>query len=77
MKPLRLPSALQRHLDATVADYVGSTDSQVDFTTPAGEPGLAGPDSVSWRVNIEKAADFDVHLDFSCDDAAAGNHRRD
>jgi len=50
MRPVRLPKLLQRHLDAAAASYLGSTDTTVDFTAPAGEPGLAGPDSVSWRI---------------------------
>jgi len=50
-KSLTLPRPLQGRLDAiaekAVAGYGGLN---FDFTQPAGEPALAGPDSVSWRV---------------------------
>ena len=49
--PIRLPFGLQAALERTLADYLRPPGAAaVDFTRPAGEPGLAAPDSVSWQV---------------------------
>lgn len=46
-----MASALRDHLDAVVRDYVRPEGAPAfDFGAPAGEPALAAPDSVSWRV---------------------------
>ena len=47
--PLRLP--LERGLDALVRRFMEHGDlAAVNFAEPRGEPALAEPDSVSWRV---------------------------
>jgi uncharacterized protein (DUF2236 family) len=51
MKSATLPRPLQAGLDAAAKGYAGAPGMpQVDFTAPKGEPALAAPDSVSWRV---------------------------
>lgn len=51
MKTATLPKPLQAGLDAAARGYAAAPDMpRVDFTAPVGEPALAGPDSVSWRV---------------------------
>lgn len=49
--PLPLPGSLSRHLDETARNLLQPSDAPfVDFATPAGEPALTAPDSVSWQV---------------------------
>ena len=49
--PLTLPRPLQRRIEATAAALLHPPGGPpVDFATPAGEPALAAPDSVAWRV---------------------------
>ena len=51
MRPvIRLPSALQRHLDRTIGALFNSQQIRVDFTRPLREEALIGADSVSWRI---------------------------
>lgn len=51
MKTATLPRPLQAGLDAAARGYAGAPGMpQVDFTAPKGEPALATPESVSWRV---------------------------
>ncbi len=52
MKPTAatLPRAIQTRLDAIAEKAVASYGMNFDFTRPEGEPALAAPDSVSWRV---------------------------
>lgn len=51
MKTTTLPKPLQSGLDAAARGYAAAPGMpSVDFTTPVGEPALAAPDSVSWRV---------------------------
>ena len=50
-----LKSTLRRgvedHLDRAAQSYLGDKAlARFDFTAPAGEPALSGPDSVSWRI---------------------------
>jgi uncharacterized protein (DUF2236 family) len=47
-----LSTLVTRRLDALLRDQLGDAGeySRLDFTTPAGEAALAGPDSVSWRL---------------------------
>src|ERR1700726_2473123 len=48
---IRLPGALQRRLDATIAALVSTAQRPtVDFSQPLSEEALVGPDSVSWRI---------------------------
>lgn len=44
-----LPGLVGRPIDAAARRMLSATGA-VDFTQPAGEPALVGPDSVSWRV---------------------------
>jgi uncharacterized protein (DUF2236 family) len=49
--PFVLPWPLQRSLEAATRALLDPGDqSSVDFSRPAGEPALASPASVSWRV---------------------------
>lgn len=49
--PLPLPAALSNRLDDTARDLLQPPGAPAfDFTSPAGEPGLIGPGSVSWLV---------------------------
>lgn len=48
-RPLTLPGPAQAWLEHRLRDGLGQ-GPDVDFTVPRGEPALAGPDSVSWRV---------------------------
>jgi uncharacterized protein (DUF2236 family) len=55
MTPLRsaiiLPPPLQRRLEAAAGNFIHpDSGPEVDFGTPAGEPALMAPDSVSWQV---------------------------
>jgi len=48
---ITLPSPLQRRLEATARGFLHADRGiDADFSTPAGEPALNGPDSVSWQV---------------------------
>jgi uncharacterized protein (DUF2236 family) len=48
---IRLPTALQRRLDATISALLNTDQNRVvDFGRPLNEEALVGPDSVSWRV---------------------------
>lgn len=48
---IRLPFSLQRRLEAASSTFLHPTGgSAVDFRSPAGEPALVTPDSVSWRI---------------------------
>ena len=50
-QPLALPRWLQGRIEAEAARFLfGSCGARPDFSVPAGEPALAAPDSVSWRV---------------------------
>ena len=42
--------SLTGQLGAAVRSAMGDPDGRIDFAAPAGEPALASPDSVSWRV---------------------------
>jgi uncharacterized protein (DUF2236 family) len=47
----RLPSALQRRLEAASSRLLHPTDGPtIDFAQPRGAPALVSPDSVSWRI---------------------------
>jgi uncharacterized protein (DUF2236 family) len=46
---LSLPLGLQGLVERTAQSYLEAGGS-VDFSSPAGEPALAGPDSVCWQV---------------------------
>jgi uncharacterized protein (DUF2236 family) len=51
MRPIiRLPRALQRHLDRTISALLNTQQTRVDFTRPRQEEALIGADSVSWRI---------------------------
>ncbi|MDB5454660.1 MAG: hypothetical protein JWP92_245 [Caulobacter sp.] len=48
---IHLPWPLRGLVDAAAADLLGGEGAPaVDFSKPLGEPALAAPDSVSWRV---------------------------
>ncbi|PSJ41624.1 oxygenase MpaB family protein [Allosphingosinicella deserti] len=48
---LALPAALRRWIDALAAELFDPPDvPPVDFSRPAGEAALVGPESVSWRI---------------------------
>jgi uncharacterized protein (DUF2236 family) len=48
---IRLPAALQRHLDGTISALLNAEQSlMVDFTRPLWEHALVGANSVSWRI---------------------------
>jgi len=48
---IRLPSTLQRRLNATVQTLLyGESDGESDFNRPFREEALISPESVSWRV---------------------------
>lgn len=42
---------LRQAIDRRVADLTGRRQSPIDYLTPAGDPGLFGPDSAVWRVH--------------------------
>lgn len=47
----RVKSEVEKHLDKAAQTYLSDPLlAKVDFTAPAGEPALVGPDSVSWRI---------------------------
>jgi len=48
--PLKLPGALHARVEAMAGALMRVEGMAVDFSTPAGAPALAAPDSVSWRV---------------------------
>jgi uncharacterized protein (DUF2236 family) len=48
---IRLPAALQRHLNATMQDFLcGQPSGRSEFAQPLREAALLPPDSVSWRI---------------------------
>lgn len=48
---MTLPAPLQRRLEAAAAHFLNPDHAgTVDFATPAGEPALADPDSISWLI---------------------------
>ncbi len=47
---IRLPWSLQRRLDAAAGAFLNPPKAKADFTRPAGEEALVGPNSVSWRI---------------------------
>jgi uncharacterized protein (DUF2236 family) len=48
---MRLPQPLQAWLERAVTQHLEAGGGpKVDFRQPPGEPGLVGPDSISWRV---------------------------
>lgn len=49
-RPIALPSPLQHRLESATRDFIGPVGHEADFTSPAGEPALTRPDSVSWQV---------------------------
>ena len=49
-RPLALPRWLQARIEAEAARFLFDGVPKPDFSTPAGEPALTKPDSVSWRV---------------------------
>jgi len=51
VRPLPLPCRLTRYLDGAARDLLQPPDGPAfDFATPAGEPALVGPASLSWRI---------------------------
>ncbi len=42
---------LRRRIEAQVLSLSGIALGQIDFENPKGDPGLFGPDSVSWQVH--------------------------
>jgi uncharacterized protein (DUF2236 family) len=51
MRPIiRLPSALQHHLDRTISALLNTQQTRFDFSRPLREEALIGADSVSWRI---------------------------
>ena len=50
-RPLVLPRWLQAYIEAEAARFLFDAGGpRPDFSAPAGEPALAAPDSLSWRV---------------------------
>lgn len=49
MTDLALPDFARARLDAAARRFLHQ-QGEVDFTVPAGEPALAAPESVSWRI---------------------------
>ena len=48
---LRVKQSVEKRLDRAASAYLGdSALARVDFSSPAGEPDLSAPTSVSWRV---------------------------
>lgn len=46
-----LPSPLQHRLESAARDFIGAERGMdTDFSSPAGEPALSAPDSVSWQI---------------------------
>jgi uncharacterized protein (DUF2236 family) len=50
MRAIRLPYPLRRRLEDGARELASVRGARVDFESPAGEPALVGPDSVSWQV---------------------------
>lgn len=48
--PLVLPRWLQARIEAESARFLFDAGPKPNFRAPAGEPSLAAPDSISWRV---------------------------
>ncbi|PZU02467.1 MAG: hypothetical protein DI619_05260, partial [Francisella sp.] len=42
---------VRRHIESQVLSLTGLALGGVDFESPKGDPGLFGPDSVSWKVH--------------------------
>lgn len=42
---------LRRHIENQIFSLSGGALGQIDFESPQGDPGLFGPDSVSWQVH--------------------------
>lgn len=59
-------------LPATAAEVRGS---EITFETDFGNIGYwhGAKDHVTWRVVLPAAGEFDVYIDFACDDGSAGN----
>lgn len=58
-RPIALPDFVRRRLDGIVAAFLAAPDrAAFDFSSPAGEPALVGPDSVSWRIFKNPVAVF-------------------
>jgi uncharacterized protein (DUF2236 family) len=53
---MRLPPPLQSWAETLVAGFLAGGEHVADFAAPAGEPALAGPDSVAWMVFKNPAA---------------------
>ena len=46
-----MPPFVRRLIGLRIKQLTGSTSSPDAFAQPAGDPGLLGPDAVSWRVH--------------------------
>lgn len=42
---------LRRHIETQVLSLTGLALPGIDYESPAGDPGLFGPDSLCWRVH--------------------------
>ncbi|HWA66621.1 MAG TPA: oxygenase MpaB family protein [Mycobacteriales bacterium] len=49
-------NALQRRIVDTIEGISGTHDDPAVYGGPAGDPGLCGPDSVSWKINSDLSA---------------------
>ncbi|TJV30218.1 MAG: histidine kinase, partial [Mesorhizobium sp.] len=56
---LALPRLIERRVDTLAQTFMRQRlGSQMDFSTPQGEPALLPPNSVSWRIFKNPAAMF-------------------
>jgi len=58
VKPLRLPGPVSQWLDRLSSGLMRPPGMEMDFALPPGEPALAAPGSVSWRVFKNPVAMF-------------------
>lgn len=49
-RAITLPSPLQRRLETAAAEFFHADGERLDFSRPAGEPALVGPDSTAWKI---------------------------
>lgn len=49
-RAITLPPPLQHRLEAAAAGFFNGAGGSYDFSRPPGEPALAAPDSVSWKI---------------------------
>ena len=60
-------------LPATQVLHLRRTTSPSSISSGTSATGTARHDHVVWKVRLDKAAEFDVYLDYACANDSAGN----